>query len=499
MSIILKRQFPFIFQQKAIPLPSLPPVRTSDPYLTVVNGFLTGPPDNKRSYLDNGYNINDIIYSIVTLITEKVKLAPWAPYLIVDEEALKAMNAILSKKNFQSGDFTQVKELRKKALEPYDKDQKLRELLMWPNPNQTFQDLVADSSLYKLLTGDRLIWAEILAAGANGGKPNALYVLPSQDISLVVTKAWPQEILYYRLDPVSWDKLRMEPVEILHDKYFNPNSDINGGHLMGMSPLKSALGRLTRSNAENQAATMSYQNGGPKTLIYVDEQGMPAEGRATQATEIKRILTSGEYSGPGNYNKLAASGWKMGAVPIGLSPADLDIIASEQNTLRFLCSIYMVPSQMVNDSARSTYNTVTEAEAALTTKCALPLLNSFKAHFNRKLRDWGYPDKNLCIDYDLTPYSELQEDMGKKWEWVKQLPVPNGYKLDLMGLDHPDGQDEFMDQILIPSGYELSESFTQSQTDTALAEGDGEVAEDDGGKEMQSRAIHNGHFKAELL
>jgi HK97 family phage portal protein len=459
----------FPSQQKAAVFP------TSPSSFQIVNGTIINSPDNKTSYLDNGYNINDIIYSIVQLITEKVKLAPWNVYKVTDEDALKSYQSIIQRKDLSADDIVRAKNFRKKALEPFDADGKLNELLKWPNEYQTFADLVADSSIYKLLTGDRLIWAELLSAGANTGKPQSLHLLPSDQVSIAVNNVWPLTIISYKI--VTWGLQDIPKVNVMHDKYFNPNCDLQGSHLLGLAPLKAALGLTTRSNSENRAATMSYQNGGPRSIIFVDEPQYSGVEKGAEASAIKRILTSKEYVGSNNSNKLAASGYKIGVVPLGLSPVDLDIIESEKWSLRRFCNVFGgVPSQLLNDPDNKVYNNTVEGEKALTSRCAIPLLNSFRDQFNRKLsNDWGYKDKNIYVDFDLTVYTELQENMKEKWEWVKQLPVDNGYKLDLMGLDHPEGQEEFMKQILVPSGYELSESYGETETDRALAEGDEQI------------------------
>lgn len=481
-----------IFRQKAFPYPL-------DTRYLFINGQIISPADNKKNYLTNGYNINDIIYSVVQLITEKVKVAPWGVYKVVDEEALKRYRAIMQRKELSADDLVKARDFRKKALEPYDADGKLNELLKWPNEFQTFPDLVADSSTFKLLSGDRFIWAEILNAGANNGKPQSLHLLPSQDVSIVVNKGWPMSIEGYKLD--NWGLLNFPKEAVMHDKYFNPNCDVSGSHFYGLAPLKAALGLTTRSNSENRAATMSYQNGGPKSIVFMDDSRFNAQEGLAQATEIKRILTSNEYTGPNNVNKLATSGYKMGVIPVGLSPVDLDIIKSEMWSLRRFCNVFGgVPSQLLNDPENKVYNNTIEGEKALTSRCALPLLNSFRDKFNQMLGDyWGYKDKNIYIDYDVTVFTELQENMKDKWEWVKQLPVPNGYKLDLMGLDHPEGQEDFMDQILVPTGYELSDSYGENQTDRDLEAGDEEVSEDDTGKHLQNGTGKNEQHKEFVL
>lgn len=474
---IFQKLFPSLFQLKSVPLP----IGRTFHYL---HGSITSSTDNKRSYLVNGYDVNDLIYSIIKLIVEKARVAPWGAYQVKDEQSLKRYLAIINKKEISAQDFILAREYREKALVPFDKDGYLNNFLKYANEDQTFVDLFADSSVFKLLMGDRLIWGDRLSAGANAGKPSSLHILPPQDISIVVTGRWPPSIHSYKLSMFGVIDLPKE--EVLHDKYFNPNYDVSGGHLLGLAPMKAALNLTDRSNSENRAALSSFQNGGPQAIIYVDEPQFSGEQKGAQAAAIKKILTSNEYIGAENLNKIAASGYKMGVAPIGLSPVDLDIIESEKWSLRRFCNVFGgVPSQLLNDPDNKVYNNTVEGEKALTSRCALPLLTAFRDKLNQKLQtDWGYKGKNIFVDFDMNVFSELQEDLGKKWTYVKDLPTTNRRKLEMMGEDAPKGHDDFMEQILIPSGYELSDTFTESETDRALEEGDGEVAEDDGGKKL---------------
>lgn len=452
---------------------------TSRAGYTVINGTIVASPDNKQSYISHGYNINDLIYSIVQLISEKVKVAPWLVYKIEDEQALKQYEAVMRKKNLTGEDLTVARELRRKALALYDGDARLSELLRYPNENDTFQDLVANSAVYKLLTGDRYIWAEVLGGGANQGKPASLHLLPSQDVTIVAGKAFPLTVQGYEMFTWGLNRDRLTKESVMHDKYFNPNADVIGSHLYGLAPMKAALRLTDRSNAENLAATAAYQNGGPRYIAFMDgPDGMEPATAQAQITAVKEKLTGKEYAGAVNVNKIAFSGYKMGAVPLGLSPVDLAIIDSEKWSLRRFCNVFGgVPSQLLNDPDNKVYNNSVEGEKALTTRCAMPMLNSFRDQFNRKLgTDWGYAGKRIYVDYDMSVYTELAEDLGKKWAWVKDLPVPNGYKLDMMGLDHPEGQDEFMKEILIPSGYGTADDLLTTDTDAALAEGDGDLS-----------------------
>jgi phage portal protein BeeE len=127
----------------------------------------------------------------------------------------------------------------------------------------------------------------------------------------------------------------------------------------------------------------------------------------------------------------------MGWQSVGLNPVELSIIDSEKWDLKRFSSVYGVPSQLVGDSESSTYNNVREAEKALTTRCAMPQLVSFRNHFNRKLQtDWGYKGQNVYIDFDHTVFTELQEDVVEKSGWIKDLKAlsPNEQRM-LLGLE----------------------------------------------------------------
>lgn len=434
----------------------------TDTRYQVVNGQLISPVDNKTAYITDGYTVNDIIYSIVNIISDKVRVAPWATYKVVDESSLKKYKAILNKKDLKGEDFMEALRLKEGALEEIN-DSKLDALLDSPDGCGTFQDLVANSSIMKLLTGDRMIWAELLDGGANTGKPQSLHILPTNLVTILVGMKWPFSINGYKIEQwgVTNDKaFRKEAV--LHDKYFNPNYDSSGSHLYGLSPLKAALILTTKSNEANKTEAAQFQNQGPKKVLFtdVDPDKMDVGTAGQQANAIKAILQGKEYSGGSNAGKVATSGYKMGVVDVGLSPVELGIIESEKWSLRRFCNVYGVPSQLLNDPDNKTFNNQKEGEKALTMRCALPQLNSFREHFNRKLKtDWGYKGQNIIVDYDISVYSELQEDLGEKWKWARELPVSWGYKLELMGMDQED-EGPGLDEVMIPSGFQPIDAYS---------------------------------------
>lgn len=413
-----------------------------------VNGTITWISDKLASYIQEGYQANDIVYAGVMLIMDKIRVAPWGLYKVVDESSLKKYRALVSSK-MDAKEWAEALRLRKKALESfktYDrKTGKLNDLLQWPNERTTWNDLVAEGAGMKMITGNEMQWANLLDAGANQGLPQEIFNMPAQYMNPIATTAWPQRIVGWQLSSGEIRKFSKE--EVLHVKFWNPDYNANGAGLLGMAPLKAGSKRLTRSNASKKAASVQLDNNGAPGIAFIDDALVPSTGRETQVKAIRREWAN-EHTGAEQFGKVVLSGYKMGYVSVGNTLKDMDLTNIEVSDLRGLFNLWGIPSQLGNDPDNKTYNSLKEAEKALTTRCALPHLTAKRDHLNRKLQtDWGFKGVNVYADFDMSVYTELQEDQKEKWEWVSKLPVSSKSKLELMGLDVPD--DPNLDVILV--------------------------------------------------
>lgn len=431
---------------------------------------LTWIPDNLDSYVVNGYQANDIIYSIINMIMDKIKVAPWGLYKVVDEQALKQYNSFLEQKNWM-----EAARCRKKALEPlvkYDlKAGRLNELLKWPNERETWNDQVAANAGFVNIVGNNYTWGNLLETGANQGLPGELFNLPAQHMVIRSTSGWPQRITGYQLNAGNIRNFTKE--QILHEKLFNPSYSISGAGLYGQSPIKAAVKTATRNNSSKQAASVQFQNNGPPGIAFIDDPVVPVQGREAQAKAVKKSIRE-NYTGSDKFNDIPISGYKMGYVSIGTTLSEMALTDVEQVDLRILCNVWGLPSQMLNDPENKSFNNAREAEKALTTRCALPRLTSIRNNFNRKIQtDWGFKGVNVYVDFDMSVYTELQEDQATKWGWVDKLPVSIRYKLEMMGLDVPD--DPNMDVILVAGNLVPLADIINTMSDAQLQQVDDEL------------------------
>jgi HK97 family phage portal protein len=377
----------------------------------IQNGKIVVPVDHKDSYIRDGYSINDIIFSVVNLVLDKVRLPEWRLYKVVDESSLKKYRSLMANKHISGKEYKKALDLKYESLEPIENFNlqlgKLKALLDYPNDTETFQDLTANGCGFKMLTGDRFEWGRILTAGANKGIPQAIELLPSQFTIIKANDEFPVKAMSYEL--LTWNQ-KFTKEEILHEKYWNPNWNIAGEQLYGMSALKAALKNTTRNNSAKDASTAKFQNGGLDTIIYMDDPQLHGDAAIAQVNALKVRLAE-EYTGPQNQGKRAISAYKTGAVTLGLSPVDLGIIDSEKWDAIMFCNIWGVPPELLG-LVQKTYNNVKEAEKALTTRSAIPLLTSRRNSLNRKFQtDWGFKGVNVYVDYDTECFGELRTDM----------------------------------------------------------------------------------------
>ena len=435
-------------------LPNIP----FDTSVAIQRGIVTWQGGDSRAFVRDGYIANDIVYSIVKLITDKAKLAPFHVYKVKDEVSAKRYKSLMKQPD-KITNWQDVKDLHKKAFEIYTGDQRLNDLLKYPNGEDTWADLIEQWCGFKLITGNSFIYGKLIETGNNQGKPFELFALPAQYMAIIANIEMfpPTRVGYQLYYGAMWS---FDPKEILHDKMFNPEWTVTGGQLYGQSPLLAAARTLTRSNEAKTAAVASFQNGGPAGVLFMnDERFDPTSGQA-QAQALKTAVS--QKGGAANFNSIAVSGYKVDWKQIGLSPVELNIIESEKCDLKALCNIYGVPSQLLNDSDSKTYNNQREGEKALTLRCAIPLLNALTENLNRKLHtDWGYKGTNLYVDYDLSVYGELEANKAEQTAWLNTAWwISPKQKLDIMNIEVPDYiPTEELEKLYIPTGLQTIDQF----------------------------------------
>lgn len=437
----------------------------------IINGQIVSYPDDKKTYIDKGYTFNDAVYSCINIIVDKAVIAPWSQYEKVDEAQFQKMKA-LEKQLDKPGVYKEWREAKHKALKPIPGDDKLAELLQYPNDRSTITQHHSALWRYKLATGDYYEeWGNYAIDGLNKGKPLTLKFLPSQYMEIISDGAYiPSEAGYKLSQGVQkmWGK-----EDILHEYYFNPSWDATGSQLYGMSPLKAALKTIQRSNEAARANITSLQNGGVRGILNLIDKRLTDDDIAQEQIQaIKKSYEKMARAGTDKYNSVPISGYETSFTSLGLSPVDMAIIESGLFDMRMICNVFGLPSQLMNDPANKIYSNTIEGEKALTSRCAVPLLNDREQAFNRKLHSLdAYKNKNIYVSYDLSIYPELQDDKASQATWLSTANWLTGNeKRQEMGYEP--SNDPLMDRIIIPSGSMLIEDLTATAPDITASVND---------------------------
>jgi len=441
------------FQQKATVPGGM--INVNNPFADF-GGLLVGrtlyPELNQRKFV-NDYINNSEVYAIIKRISKTVSTVPFYVYKVKDKKALNRYTS-MTKNSITTQDLAKAELIRVKAISEIA-DSPLNDLLEKPNPYQSLSEFIESVIGYKLICGNSYVWANRLESG----KVQELVVLPPQYMA-IISDGTINGVEGYSFTLVGWDFL--DAKDVIHLKYFNPYFDTNGNQLYGLSPLQAAYRTVQRSNDAKDTSVGMLQNQGPKGILYADESNNFGQEEAGKLKEdfYNQYGTKNQGQILQNAGKILIAGAKLGWVNMGLSPIDLQLLESEKVTLRELCNVYGVNSALFNDPDNKTYNNMKEAKKEMLTQVVLPELVVLRDAFNRFFAvEIG---NGYYIDFDITVFPELQEDMkelsailSQSW-WI----TPNE-KRAAMRYDTSD--DSVMDEIFIPAGYLPIDELTMLQ------------------------------------
>ena len=368
--------------------------------------------DNDETYINKGYRFNSTIYSIVNLLSKSASTVPFQIYEVKNDNDLKRYKSMTSGSVDGSSIFNS-KILLKKAFVEVDNTE-IHDILMRPNPAQSYSSFIQEIVAFGALTGKRYIYGISPDTGSNVGKFGELYVLPSQ-VMEIHAGGLMEPVKSYTIEYNGTHKVDADL--ICHIKNYNPYYDGTGSHLYGMSPLKAGLRSMDANNEALTTGVKYLQNQTARGMLIADEGDITEN----QARTLKDKFRS-TYQGSNNAGDLIITPKKLSWVNFGLNASDLSLIEQYNASIKDLCNVFNVPVQLLNNTDSSTYNNMKEAKKALYQNAVIPELIKIRDELNR----WLVPKfgENLYLDFDFTVIPELQEEtdkivdqMSKSW-WL---------------------------------------------------------------------------------
>jgi HK97 family phage portal protein len=288
-------------------------------------------------------------------------------------------------------------------------------LLRNPNPYMSLNELIEAALSFYLLFGDQYTSFEKVPNGLNANLPLRLDILPPQWMTIVIGSY---------LDPVAGYKFEFgtnqidyPKEQVMHWKEFNPDWDAQGGHLKGMSRLKPILKSVTGSSSGYDALVSSFQHMGAVGLLTLMGEGGTKAGLTKQQLSAIKQQFKDEYTGPKNAGRIAITDWDHKWTNFGLTPVEMNILASLGSFKGAICDAYNVPSMLLSGSSDRTYSNYQEALRALWTAAIKPSLDAYVDKLSRWLGPlFGEEDTYLQADY--SGIDVLQKDTAAMVAWM---------------------------------------------------------------------------------
>lgn len=421
--------------------------------------------DNKASlYLDKGYKINPIIFSIVDQMCNKSKAVPYYIKKVKDQKAyakIKSINAA-SNRNYNIKQLRDISEYETKAYEDIEQDFPLAE----PNPNQTWADIIVLYVLFFEMTGNFYLYKLSPMDGNNAGVPIAVYVLPSHKIEIVLKKGadingLDNPIDYYKMTEGD-QSIRFEVEDVIHIKTANYDINTQGSHLYGMSKMSALLKNLESSNDGLDNNIKTIKNSGTFGVLSAKEGNFTNE----QATQMKQKFMDMDEA-KGRMSKLAAVSAPVEFTRISLTTQELQPFEYLKYDQQQICNVFGWSNLLLNSDANMTYNNIKEEKKRVLTDNIQPRLelfgDSMTKGFITKFK--GY--ENSVWEFDITEMQEMQQDYKEMIEWMERAYLrPNeiraAFKFETADIDG-------MDSVWIDAGKKRIDdvTITESQVNKA--------------------------------
>ena len=417
--------------------------------------------DNKSStYLDKGYKINPIIFSIVDQMCNKSKAVPYYIKKVKDQKAYGKIKAIekATNGNYNIKQLRDLSDYQTKAYVDIEQDFPLAE----PNPNQTWADIIALYVLFFEMTGNFYLYKLSPIDGNNAGIPIAVYVLPSHKIEIVLKKGadingLDNPIDYYKMTEGD-QSIRFEVDDVIHIKTANYDINTQGSHLYGMSKMSALLKNLESSNDGLDNNIKTLKNNGSFGVLSAKQGNFTEE----QAVAIKQKFRDMDEA-KGRLSKLTAVSVPVEFTRISLTTQELQPFEYLKYDQQQICNVFGWSNLLLNSDGNMTYNNIKEERKRVVTDNIQPRLELFGDMMTKGLitKFKGYEDS--VWEFDITELPEMQADYKEMVEWMQKAYLsPNEIR---SALKWETSDLEGMDAIWIDAGKKRIDDVTITESD----------------------------------
>ena len=372
---------------------------------------------NATSYIEKGYNINPIVYSVISQMATKTSSVPYSIKKVESKDQKRKADRLVKATGYNLTPQQQVKQvlLETKAYS----DDELEMPISKPNPLQTWAEWL---ELYKTLirlTGNAYIYKLSVTEGANVGKILGVYLLPSHLMNIVLKQ---NADLMSLESPVGGYKLisgetgiKFTEDEVTHIKYANPNYDTDGSHLYGLSPLRAILKNIESSNTALDLNIKTMNNGGAFGFVHSKGQ---TPLTVPQAEGIKdRIKES--FNDKDKLSQIMGVSAEIGFTRIGMTTDELKLFEYLNFDQKQICNALGWSDKLLNNDSGAKYDNVSEFRKQVVVDNIIPDLNLLTEAFDTDILPNFKGYENTCLKFEYSELPEMQQDLTEMIGWIK--------------------------------------------------------------------------------
>jgi len=280
----------------------------------------------------------------------------------------------------------------------------LLDLLNSPNERESGIMLTEKVFIYLLLAGNAYV---AMIRGRDSAAPSFLYALRPDKMRAISSGDWRAPIGAWRYENAGV-RVDFRTADIIHFMEFHPTDDVYGlsrigvaSRLVDISNQAQEWNKKLLQNDMRPSGVMNFKD--TLTPEERDEFELQMQGKRAGFENAGRILiTEGEAE------------WTQ----MSMNAKDIDWLNGQKYTMRQICSIFGVASELLGDSENKTYSNYGEARRALYEETVLPLMDLYRSLLRMQLVP-AFGD-GLRLEYDRDSIEALQEERSKKYAYLAQ-------------------------------------------------------------------------------
>ena len=429
--------------------------------------YLLGSPEvyaaiTAEKAIENGFNKNTAVYSIVMKDAEKFASIPRYVYD-------KAKYEEKTGKPFKY-------EVKAMAKKPYLEND-LSVLLNRPNPDESADEFFTKVRACYKVCGEAFIWlnrGDNMFVDSNGelmemdeetrSKQPVLemHALPPNHVIVLPDKENMFGKSGYQLDFAS--RPFLNKIDVIHWKSTNLKFDaVDRQQLRGHPPLESGYKTLQQNNDATDGAVRMYQNDGAKGVLFNKTVGkMTPEQSSTLSSVVNKKINNNDIKGA-----VATLQGEWGYLNLQGTSVDMELLKGKEFSWKELCFLFKVPYEFFD--SETTFANKEQALIGWITNDILPALKRLDGELNRVLLKAFGLEKKAFIASDITELPEMRKSMVESAKLMLDnwAITPNEIR-EYLGYER--STEPTFDEQWVPSGRTPLSMTGESEADAIMNE-----------------------------